>query len=42
MERFIALIDMDCFYAQVDEREMPELRGKPLIVCQFNNRNNGM
>lgn len=42
MERFIALIDMDCFYAQVDEREMPELRGTPLIVCQFNNRNNGI
>lgn len=42
MSRFIALIDMDCFYAQVDEREKPELKGKPLVVCQFSKVNNGM
>ncbi|KAK0168556.1 hypothetical protein PV327_002342 [Microctonus hyperodae] len=35
-ERIIALIDMDCFFCQVDAREQPELKGKPIIVTQFN------
>uniref|UniRef100_A0A183CF46 UmuC domain-containing protein n=1 Tax=Globodera pallida TaxID=36090 RepID=A0A183CF46_GLOPA len=33
--RVVALIDMDSFYAQVEERERPECRGKPLAVVQI-------
>ena len=32
MSRIIALIDMDCFYAQVEQRLRPELYGKPMAV----------
>lgn len=32
MERKILHIDMDCFYAAIEERENPELRGKPIGV----------
>ncbi|XP_057323568.1 DNA polymerase eta-like [Microplitis mediator] len=35
-ERIIALIDMDCFFCQVETREHPELKAKPLVVTQFN------
>ncbi|KAF7993532.1 hypothetical protein HCN44_010127 [Aphidius gifuensis] len=35
-ERIIALIDMDCFFCQVESREKPELKGKPMVVSQFN------
>ena len=31
-ERFIIHIDMDCFYAAVEARDNPALRGKPLII----------
>ncbi|XP_055304153.1 DNA polymerase eta-like [Sitodiplosis mosellana] len=31
-DRIIALIDMDCFYCQVEERLNPSLKGKPIIV----------
>uniref|UniRef100_A0A1I7Y0K4 DNA polymerase eta n=1 Tax=Steinernema glaseri TaxID=37863 RepID=A0A1I7Y0K4_9BILA len=34
MDRVVALIDMDCFYAQVEQRLCPELWGKPVAVIQ--------
>ncbi len=31
-ERAIALVDMNCFFAAVEARDFPELRGRPLAV----------
>jgi DNA polymerase IV (archaeal DinB-like DNA polymerase) len=31
-ERIIILLDMDCFFAQVEERESPQFQGKPVVV----------
>lgn len=32
--RVIALIDMDCFYVQVEQRENKQLKGQPVVVVQ--------
>ncbi|CAB3234705.1 unnamed protein product [Arctia plantaginis] len=34
--RVIVLIDMDCFYCQVEEKLNPALKGKPIAVVQYN------
>ncbi|KHN83132.1 DNA polymerase eta [Toxocara canis] len=39
--RVIALIDMDCFYVQVEQRLQPHLWGKPVIVAQYGNVRGG-
>ncbi len=35
-DRVICLIDMDCFYVQVEEVAAPQFRGKPCGVAQYN------
>lgn len=34
-KRVFALIDMDCFYVQVEQRFCPETKGKPCAVVQY-------
>lgn len=34
--RVVVLVDMDCFYCQVEEKLNPVLAGKPLAVVQYN------
>ncbi len=38
LSRVIGHIDLDYFYAQVEEVENPSLRGRPVIVCVFSGR----
>lgn len=38
MTRVIGHIDLDYFYAQVEEVEDPSLRGRPVVVCVFSGR----
>lgn len=35
-QRVVALVDMDCFYCQVETRLNPSLKGKPVAVVQYN------
>lgn len=35
-DRLIVLVDMDCFYCQVEEKLNPSLKGKPIAVVQYN------
>jgi len=38
MQRVIFHIDMDYFYAAIEEREKPELSGKAVVVCMLSGR----
>ena len=38
LSRVIGHVDLDYFYAQVEEVENPSLRGRPIIVCVFSGR----
>lgn len=36
--RIILHLDMDYFFAQCEERERPELKGKPVVICVYSGR----
>lgn len=38
MERIVLHLDLDYFFAQVEENERSELKGKPLVVCVYSGR----
>src|SRR3989338_6661028 len=39
-QRIIALVDLDYFYAQVEQLRKPELKGKAVVVCMYSARGN--
>jgi len=36
--KVVAFVDLDYFFAQVEEVEKPELAGKPVVVCVYSGR----
>ncbi len=36
--RIILHVDMDYFFAQCEEREHPEIKGKPVVICVYSGR----
>ncbi|MCZ7393977.1 MAG: DNA polymerase IV [Candidatus Methanoperedens sp.] len=36
--RIILHVDMDYFFAQCEERERPEIKGKPVVICVYSGR----
>lgn len=38
MQRVVIHVDMDSFFAAIEERENPKLRGKALVICMFSGR----
>jgi DNA polymerase IV (DinB-like DNA polymerase) len=38
MDRIIMLIDLDAFYASLEELRRPEIGGKPVVVCVYSGR----
>ena len=38
MARIIGHVDLDYFYAQVEEVESPAIKGRPVVVCVFSGR----
>lgn len=40
-ERIVVLVDMDCFFCQVEVKLQPNLKGKPLAVVQYNQWQSG-
>ena len=38
MSRIVGHLDLDYFYAQVEEVEEPSLKGRPVLVCVFSGR----
>src|SRR3989338_1116636 len=38
MNRIIIHLDLDYFYAQLEELRKPGLKGKPVVVCMFSGR----
>lgn len=38
MQRVVGHIDLDYFYAQVEEVQNPSIKGRPVIVCVFSGR----
>lgn len=35
-QRVVVLVDMDCFYCQVERKLNPTLVGRPVAVVQYN------
>ena len=38
MQRIILHVDLDYFYAQVEEKKDSSLKHKPIVVCQYSGR----
>ena len=40
-ELVVVLVDMDCFYVQVEQQLAPEMRNLPCAVVQYSSRRGG-